>query len=212
MNTCGSDGYYYLENYSVEGNYSFEIYTFDTSGNSIVYSGYGFEIINGSFISVDILLNTGWNLITVPIETSWYATDLIANITDCLMVSWFDAENQTFKTATSSGGYDFPIIPGYGYFVYVTDGSEFTTVGVPVMSVSVPLEIEWNMIGWYHSYDTTASSLMENITGCIMVSWYDNVNGTYKTATSSGGYDFTITQGMGLFVYTTEASIWYGEG
>ena len=212
MNTCGSDGYYYLENYSVEGNYSFEIYTFDTSGNSIVYGGYGFEIINGSFISVDILLNTGWNLITVPIETSWYATDLIANITDCLMVSWFDAENQTFKTATSSGGYDFPIIPGYGYFVYVTDGSVFTTVGVPVMSVSVPLEIEWNMIGWYHSYDTTASSLMENITGCIMVSWYDNVNGTYKTATSSGGYDFIITQGMGLFVYTTEASLWYGEG
>jgi agmatine/peptidylarginine deiminase len=48
MNTCGSDGYYYLENYSVEGNYSFEIYTFDTSGNSIVYSGYGFEIVNQS--------------------------------------------------------------------------------------------------------------------------------------------------------------------
>ncbi len=37
------------------------------------------------------------------------------------------------------------------------------------------------MIGWYHDYNTTASSLAGNITGCQMVSWFDPVNQTFKT-------------------------------
>jgi hypothetical protein len=128
------------------------------------------------------------------------------------MVSWFDAENQTFRTATSSGGYDFQLFAGWGYFVYQLSNTSVVVNGSPVVNVSVPLEVGWNMIGWYHDDDTMASSLMQNISGCIMVSWYDNENETYRTATSSGGYDFVIQGGMGLFVYTTVASVWYGEG
>lgn len=53
---------------------------------------------------------------------------------------------------------------------------------------------------------------MENISNSTMISWYDTLSQTYKTRTSAGVYDFIITMGMGVFVYTTEASIWYGEG
>ena len=45
----------------------------------------------------------------------------------------------------------------------------------------------------------------------LLVSWYDSINETYRTSTGPG-YDFLITQGMGIFVYTTEASIWHAEG
>ena len=160
----------------------------------------------------EIDMKSGWNLISIPLETNWTASDFITNITHCLMLSWFDAINQTFKTATTSGGYDFPLIPGWGYFTYNVHEIMYPIIGTPILNVSVPIELGWNMIGWYHDHNTTASSLMDNITGCIMVSWYDNGNETYRTSTSSGGYDFTVSQGLGLFVYTTVASVWHGEG
>jgi hypothetical protein len=46
-----------------------------------------------------------------------------------------------------------------------------------------------------------------------MVSWFDAENQTFKThIVGVPLYDFTIMQGMGLFLYTGEASVWHGEG
>lgn len=197
-----------VHSYSLNGSYIVNLTVMNTTGATDTIS----KTVTVGLISIDMVFRPGWNLITIPIMMDWYASDLISNITDCLMVSWFDAENQTFRTATGSGGYDFLIQPGWGYFVYTTSQSILSLQGPPITEVFVPLEIGWNMIGWYHENDNMASSLMDNITGCIMVSWYDNLNETYRTATSSGGYDFVIEGGMGLFVYTTDSSIWNGEG
>ena len=163
-------------------------------------------------ICFNLSFKTGWNLITIPVNTDWFASDILNNVSAATMVSWYDTVNETYKTATSGGGYDFPLQCGWGYFVYVTNTSDLMVNGTFCMNVSVPLDVGWNMIGWYHEHNTTASSLMENISNCTMISWYNTVNETYKTRTSGGGYDFIISQGMGVFVYTTKASIWYGEG
>jgi hypothetical protein len=160
----------------------------------------------------NITLYAGWNLITIPLHNSWKASDLLTNISGCFMISWYDAENQTFRTATSSGGYDFQIDDGKGYFAYVTENSIFNVTGDIILNTTAPIETAWNMIGWYQEYQTTACNLMANIPDCIMGSWYDTVNETYRTATESGGYDFNITKGMGVFIYTTSNSTWYGEG
>ena len=161
-----------------------------------------------------LLLNylSGWNLITFSVQTRWNASDLLTNISNVTMVSWYDTVNETYKTVTIGGGYDFPLQCGWGYFAYVTNEGNETFLGVPCENVSVQLDVGWNMIGWYNEYNTTASSLMENISNSTMISWYDTLSQTYKTRTSAGVYDFIITMGMGVFVYTTEASIWYGEG
>lgn len=82
-------------------------------------------------------------------------------------------------------------------------------------NTSIPLYVGWNLIGWYHDYDTTASSLAGNISGCEMVSKFDAIQQTYKTYIADIGpasFDFVITQGMGLFIYVNVSSIWYGEG
>ena len=69
-------------------------------------------------------------------------------------------------------------------------------------------------MGWYHDYDTTASSLSENITGCISVSMWNASLQTYDTYIVGGppSFDFNITCGMGLFVDVTAESVWYGDG
>ena len=123
---------------------------------------------------------------------------------------------QTYKTYIVGGpaGFDFPIVDGYGYSILVSDNSSLHVSGSLINSVSVDLSIGWNMIGWYHDYTTTASSLSENITNCTMVSRFDAVNQTIKTYIVGGpaGFDFLITPGMGLFVLVDIESVWYGEG
>jgi hypothetical protein len=175
---------------------------------------FGVDLIVISGDSITISLSTGWNLITVPFENDYMASTLAENITGCEMISWFDAENQTYKThIVGVPLYDFEINGRYGLFVLVGQSSLFSVYGTIVDSISVPLFIGWNMIGWYHDDNTTASSLSENISGCEMVSWFDAENQTFKThIVGVPIYDFTIMQGMGLFLYTGEASVWYGEG
>ncbi len=70
------------------------------------------------------------------------------------------------------------------------------------------------MTGWYHEYDKMTSYIGGDITNCTMVSWFDAVNDTFKTYIVGGppSFDFTVGQGMGLFVLVDTASIWHGEG
>lgn len=78
-------------------------------------------------ISVSVWLSVGWNLITVPFENDYNASDLCSMISGLQMVSWFDAKNQTYKTFICGGppGFDFPILNGYGYFILVNESSFF---------------------------------------------------------------------------------------
>jgi hypothetical protein len=211
-----SEHFYYNMNYSIIGNYSYQIFTNDTSGNGIEYSGFGFEIVNDSYISVDMGFEVGWNLITTPVETGWYASDLADNITGSLSVSRWDSGNQTYRTYIVGGPpvFDFLIEDGCGYFVDTTSSSVCIMIGLPLFSVNVPLKVGWNLLGWYHEYDTTASSLAANITGCLSVSMWDSVNQTYNTFIVGGPpvFDFDINCGMGIFIDVTVESIWLGVG
>jgi hypothetical protein len=214
MASCGSNQRYYYANYSVIGNYTYFIWANDTIGHSVKSSIYTFSILNDSYQSLDINLNSGWNLITVSVDNDWMASSLAENITGCEMISWFDAGNQTYKThIVGVPGYDFEIQDGYGLFILVNQIDNLNVVGGLISNIQVPLGVGWNMIGWYHEYSATASSLAGNISGCQMVSWFDSVNQTFKThIVGVPGYDFTIARGMGLFILVDTASVWLGEG
>jgi hypothetical protein len=216
MNHYQTNNYYYFDNYTQNGTYSFYIWANDTSGYTNQSSMYTFDIVNQSIITIDIEMDIGWNLITVPIENEWYASDLADNITGSLSVSRWDSVNQTYNTFIVGGPpvFDFPIEDGSGYFVDVNQISIFSLTGFTIFNVSIPLEIGWNLLGWYHEYNTTASSLSANITGSLSVSRWDSVNQTYNTFIVGGPpvFDFNIHCGMGLFVDVNQQSIWYGHG
>jgi PKD repeat protein len=208
-----------------DGNFSYGenvTHQYSSNGSYIVIhtvidnNGFNDSIIKTLIVGPisSILLNNNWNLITIPNENNWKASTLAENITGCQMISWFDAENQTYKThIVGVPGYDFVIKDGYGLFILVNQSSNLTVSGASLSNVAVPLSVGWNMIGWYSYYDTTASSLAGNISGCQMVSWFDSENQTFKThIVGVPGYDFTITRGMGLFILVDTASVWHGDG
>lgn len=170
--------------------------------------------ISADFVIQNYSLYEEWNLITLPAKNTITARQLLENITGCEMVSWFDAENQTYRThVKGSDAYDFPLEDGYGLFVYVTENSSINISGREIVNVSIPLEIDYNMIGWYKSIDTNSTNIRENIVGCRNVSWFDAKIQMFRTDIfDMPVYDFNITRGLGIFVHVNESSVWYGQG
>ena len=201
-----------IHNYSSNGSFTVDLMVCNSSNVSDSIS----KMVYVGMTGVELSLLKGWNLITVPVENDMWASDLAGNITSCLSVSRWNASMQTYKTYIVGGppSFDFPLDEGHGYFVDTNQNSTLTLVGDNIFNVSVSLKIGWNLLGWYHDYNTTAISLSENITGCTSVSKWNATLQTYDTYIVGGpdSFDFKITRGMGLFVDVNQTSYWYGEG
>jgi len=174
------------------------------------------HVLTSDMVYLEHVLNTNWNLITISISNEWNASDLAKQISYCLSVSRWDATNQTYRTYIMGGPevFDFPLCDGCGYFVDAEQSDILSLSGMLIPSVTVPLKIGWNLIGWNQDIMTTASGLAGNITGCLSVSRWDSVNQTYRTYIVGGPdvFDFPVSCGMGLFIDVVEESIWSGEG
>ncbi len=216
MSTVNNDEYYHFQNYTIVGNYSYCIWANDASGNGIMTSQFLFQIVDDSYIFIDLTMEPGWNMIAVPIDVDWNASDLAAMIQGCISVSKWNATMQTYDTYIVGGppSFDFLLKEGHGYFVDVDQASICTFTGLPVISVNVSLKTGWNMIGWYHELNTSASDLAAQITECSSVSKWNTTEQTYDTYIVGGppSFDFTVRCGMGLFVDVDQPSYWHGEG
>jgi hypothetical protein len=208
-----SDYYYYNSTYTSIGKYNYQIIAEDDDGNIVISD------LNNFFIAdtdLSTILNIGWNLITVPIPNTMMASDLASNISDCLSISGWDAVNQTYQTFIVGGppSFDFALTDGQGYFADISDVALFYFDGEILSNVNISLKVGWNLIGWYHDYVTTASSIAENITGCLSISGWDSEIQTYKTYIVGGppSFDFTVSINMGLFADVDVESTWQGEG
>jgi hypothetical protein len=199
MINAGNNQYYHYDNYSVEGTYTFKMWLTDL--DTITYSSYNeqFTIVNDSILTKVIYYDIGWNLITIPVSTDLWASDLAANITGSLSVSGWDAVNQTYKTYIVGGppSFDFQLENAKGYFIDVTQTGSTQVNGPQVLGIAIPLEIGWNLLGWYHDYDSLASTIGSSIPGSYIVG-------------GPPSFDFTVSQNMGLFIDTNQLSTWYG--
>jgi len=219
MTQIGSSNvYYYNSNYSMNGTYCYYVMGEIDTGNDIISESHYYHIGDAFPMFLDSV-DAGWNMITVPMNNSYTASSLAAEIVGCSIVSRFDAEIQTYQSfivGVSPPSADFDIMDGVSYFVVVGEDSIYFASGDPIVSVSVPLNASgsgWNMIGWYHDYDTTASSLGENISDCSIVSMFDASLQTYSSfivGVSPPSADFTISCGMGVFVVVDDESTWAG--
>jgi hypothetical protein len=214
MTPCGSNQHYYYANYSIIGNYTYFIWANDTIGHSVKSSTYTFSILNESYLSLDINLDSGWNLISVPVVNGWYASDLVGNVSGCLYVVQWDSVDQEFWIYVPGfPAFDFLLVPGCGYFVEMSTSGVLSMVGLPVMEVNVPLTTGVNLIGWYHNWNTTASSILENVSGCSsVIKWDPLVQDYWLYLLGYPAFDFVVSPGMGLFVDVSVDSVWHGEG
>jgi hypothetical protein len=207
----GSNEFYYNMSYFQAGNYSFSIFARDEEGNTDVSLGYWFMVAN---FEQSFNFFKGWNLVTIPLAHQLTASTLGGAIDSCTVICRFNASSQSWVTHVVGIPYnDFPIIDGLGYFVYVNNNSILNVTGYPLESVTVSIDAEWNLIGWYHDSVTSAASLGENITDCTTVCKFNATSQSWVTHVMGIPYnDFFIERGMALFIYATTESTWQGEG
>ena len=176
--------------------------------------GYRIATLTIKGINCTFVLNEGWNLISLPTDNIWTAETLGENITGCSVVTMLYGNNDTFVSHVVGTPYDdFPILDGVGYFIYLGHDSYLNMTGLPITTVNVPIYNEWNLIGWYYDSATTAESLGQHITGCDVVSMFNGSTQTFLSHVVGSPHDnFLVTQGMGLFIFASETSMWHGEG
>ena len=166
-----------------------------------------------SFKLVNLSLYEGWNMITIPVSTGedLTADSLHSQIPGCGIILRWNASSGDFDLYAPGAPYNFAIENGVGYLVSVEYDTNVEFMGIPLQSVSVPLHIGWNMLGWFKEENTTTSSLLTNITGCnIVLLW--NASIADFDVYVPGAEDRIVKPGTGFLVAVTEESEWHGEG
>ncbi|HEC76001.1 MAG TPA: hypothetical protein ENI33_01935, partial [Thermoplasmatales archaeon] len=191
--------------------YEFYSVAVDNLGNTEAYDG----IEATAYVPLQTFafeLKEGWNLITLPCENSYNASSLYGDINGCSIVLKWNASIQDFELYVPGSPYDFAIEDGHGYFIGMKYDTYFALIYDPIESVSIPLLIGWNMLGWFKSTPTNASSLLNSIQGCtIVLRWNASIQ-DFELYAPGVPNDFIVTIGDGFLVAVDEESIWHGEG
>ncbi|RLF39323.1 MAG: hypothetical protein DRN21_03715, partial [Thermoplasmata archaeon] len=164
-----------------------------------------------------LMLYEGWNMISPgfigDIENASDLADFINEYTDsCTIVSMWDAVQQKYVSYVVGFGFDFPLVNGSGYFVYVTedvDIYDFDWFAEP--EINITLLPGYNLLGWPFVGYISASELADNITHALKVGTYDAELQMWLPEYFDGmpvPYDFDVLMGEGAFVYVTEVTTW----
>jgi len=162
-----------------------------------------------------LMLYKGWNLITPAFNYSVRnASDLMAMIPNCTVVTMWDNVNQKYVSYVDGFGENFEIINGSGYFVFVTEDVNVQFLGKLYQpTINMTLYPGYNLIGWPYIMYSPAKDIADNITHCIKVSKWDSQEQTWvaEYITALGSYNFDMLMGEGAFVFVSGQSQWQVE-
>lgn len=172
--------------------------------------------------SYSIELKTGWNLISLPVTpTTWASTtDVLASVNGNVERVWtYNAVNETWSVYNASGAPgDLNIMTaGHGYWVKMTGDDTLTGVGTlyeqlvpsgdtpPSQLPEVPLAEGWNLIGYYQlpgQTDRPIANALSKLTGAWSGSGSDLI--TFVKATLQAITPVsTMEPGKGYWIFMT---------
>lgn len=160
--------------------------------------------------SFTIQLAAGWNLVGDPLVQNSYTLYelsylLGSSFVSMQMLSGGVPTNYSLSTPTNVNN-SVVLAPGYGLWVDLSLARSLTLYGNDSASLAnVALGGGWTGVGWSVTASENASSLAASLTGCTAISIWDANSqswDTYIVGFSPSVYDFTVTQGMGVYVWT----------
>jgi hypothetical protein len=212
--------YSYSDTFNQPGTYTYFIWANDINGNSITSGLYQFTIAITDYLQITYKAQN--EIPDTTVSTNFTLDCYASAFNDTYgFISFVDAtwgiqngggSNASFNTTSGesvelfSGWYDGTAT------VTADDGSGHSDSVIFIVDSSVSSTVingGWKLIGWSQDYATDAATLGQYIPSCTVVCRFNSDSQSYTTHVVGIPYnEFTITQSMGLFIYTTEASIW----
>jgi hypothetical protein len=159
---------------------------------------------------VPFLLKPGWNLWSCPIIVNGGLTakSLLETIgsTGLVVVKLDKTTGDHIAYVTGDpDSMDFPIGLGEGIYVWVSDTTAFTLVGIMDDAATTSVEAGWNLVGYTQLKPVKASELLSGADGCtaLVIVGMDTETGKYLAYVSGdpAKYDFDITPGRAYYVW-----------
>jgi hypothetical protein len=158
-----------------------------------------------------ILLNKGWNLISLPLEPkSSSPADVLSSISG----------NYTAVYAFSNGTYQAyipgatdnkltAITAGNGYWIYMNQAGSLTIEG-SAAGKSISLVNGWNLVGYNSTSDSSITAALASIEGkYVAVYAFDNASNTYKAYIPNSASELSsLKAGVGYWIYANAAVNW----
>ena len=159
---------------------------------------------------VPFVLDSGWNLWSSPVRVEGLtAASLLKTIGPAgLLITGLDeakAEYYSYMDGWDETLYDFPIVAGDGYYIYVTEEVSFALSGDAIGPSQVELLAGWNLVGYSSLTTMKASALLGMISGgnALLMTGLDDAEARYYSymAGWDAAYDFTLSAGKAYFVW-----------
>ena len=169
--TNTSAEHYNATDLTPETSYTISTRTVDTSGN--INQTWMNDTATtlpalGTTIQLVISLNSGWNLISAPLNLNIWELGEEAAVGDPLNVTPENSLTSIYRYNTTSGSFEkcthyadwgwapatgsksfTELEPGRGYWVMAENDCDLTFTGIAPSDLDVPLDADWNCIGWY---------------------------------------------------------------
>ncbi len=201
--------------YSIAGTYLVTLVVTDNLGAT------GSQAQNVSVTSppsFTLILEQGWNLVTVPLVGNGYTANSLGLVLDDV-VSGFNSStglyDRTYTVGRSPARFNFSIEESTAYWIYSGGPKTLTLYGsVPTTTmtktVTVPVGGGWALVG-YESLNLTrkASDMKGNYTGGTVttVAVQNRTTGLYDTYAGYWRTDFVLKPGQGIWIYCTASGV-----
>lgn len=158
-----------------------------------------------------ISLNSGWNLISLPVspintttgQAINYTAETFGQLAGADVVSqWVASDQQYISHVVGVSTNNFDITPGMGFFIHVTSAKNLSITG-NVIAQSVPvLTTGWNLVGWSNNVNTTAEALGTSIANANVIAMYNATTQQWVSHVMNLPINnFTITPGDAVFIH-----------
>ena len=185
-----TEGKYYCEVTNLKnGNYTYWVQANDTAGNMNV-SETRVVTVNVTEYTVSVTLESGWNMIGVPLDLSNYTlpvplSSIEGDYTDIVYYNATSGEYQSYTVGWEAFATLKELEPGAGYWINMTESSILTFEDNKFVELSRDLESGWNMFSVpYGVANKTLPSIMESIEDDYTdIVYYNATSGEYQSYT-----------------------------
>ena len=203
--------------YWASGTYQVNLTVADNVSDSLTVS----ETFTVAGVKAPLDLAAGWNLVSSPVANESYTLWSLFHVLTAIYGASASTTSLTVQNITGAGNVTYPgggafaanyaIQPGRGVWIDVAASVSSFVYGnltAGPLYPTVSLQSGWNNVGWSLTGVTNASSLAALVTGCTAVSIWNATTQSYTTyivGFSSTTYDFSVSEGMGVLVWSPAA-------